>query len=107
MWLVGLAADSAARLRFYRNRGSQILDFSYFQPALEPGTDRVSGLLLIVLHADPDFAGADANTIDRAVVCRFLENYQIQYEGKVAPDDQAMEMWRALDRPEGVRLRDQ
>jgi hypothetical protein len=28
-----------------------------------------------------------------------------QYEGKVATDDQAMIMWRALDRPEGIRLR--
>jgi GNAT superfamily N-acetyltransferase len=99
--------DSAARLRFYLSRGSRILDVPYFQPALEPGADRVSGLLLIVLHADPDFAGPEDGTIDPEVVRRYLENYQIQYEGKVATDDQAMEMWRALDRPGGVRLREQ
>jgi GNAT superfamily N-acetyltransferase len=98
--------DAAARLRFYLSRGSRVLDFPYFQPALETGADRVSGLLLIVLHADPDFAGAQDGTIDPEVVRRFLEHYQIQYEGKVATDDQAMEMWRALDRPGGVRLRE-
>jgi GNAT superfamily N-acetyltransferase len=98
--------DAAARLRFYLRRGSRVLDFPYFQPALEPGADRVSGLLLIVLYADPDFAGAEDGTIDAEVVRRYLENYQIQYEGKVATDDQATEMWRALDRPGGVRLRE-
>jgi len=97
--------DPAARLRFYVNRGSRILDFPYFQPALEPGAERVEGLLLIALHADPEFAGADDDTIDAAVVRGYLENYQTQYEGKVATDDQAMIMWRALDRPGGVRLR--
>ena len=97
--------DPAARLRFYLSRGSRILDFPYFQPALEPGAERVSGLLLIVLHADPEFAGADDDTIDAGVVRKFLENYQTRYEGKVATDGQAMAMWRAIDRPEGVRLR--
>ena len=99
--------DPAARLRFYVNRGSRILDIPYFQPALDPDSDRISGLLLIVLHADPDFAGADDGTIDAGVVRKFLENYQIQYEGKIAMDDQAMAMWRVLDRPEGIHLRDQ
>ena len=98
--------DAAARLRFYLSRGSRVLDIPYFQPALEPGADRVTGLLLIVSHADPDFAGPEEGTIDPEVVRRYLEHYQIQYEGKVATDDQAMEMWRALDRPGGVRLRE-
>src|SRR3984957_11698132 len=97
---------AAARLRFSLNRGSRVLDFPYFQPALEPGADRVSGLLLIVLHADPDFAGAQDGTIDAEVGRKYLEDYEIQYEGKVAADDQAMKMWQALDRPGGVRLRE-
>jgi GNAT superfamily N-acetyltransferase len=98
--------DPAARLRFYSNRGSRILDLPYFQPALHPGVERVSGLLLIALHVDPEFAGpGGADTVDAAVVRKYLENYQTQYEGKVATDDQAMSMWQALDRPEGVRLR--
>jgi GNAT superfamily N-acetyltransferase len=99
--------DSVARLRFFLSRGSRVLDFPYFQPALAPGSNRVWGLLLIVLHADPAFAGADDDTIVAGVVRKYLENYQIQYEGKVATDDQGMEMWRALDRPGGVHLRDQ
>jgi hypothetical protein len=97
--------DAAARLRFYLSRGSRVLDFPYFQPALEPGADRVSGLLLIVLHADQDFAGAGDGTIDAGPVRKYLENYQVQYEGKIGTDDQAMGMWQALDRPGGVRLR--
>jgi GNAT superfamily N-acetyltransferase len=99
--------DPAARLRFYVRRGSKILDIPYFQPALAEDRERVSGLLLIVLHADPEFAGQEDGTIDPAVVRGYLENYQIQYEGKVATDDQAMEMWRAIDRPGGIRLRDE
>jgi hypothetical protein len=59
-----------------------------------------------VLHVDQYFAGADDDTIDAGPVRKYLENYQIQYEGKVATDDQAMEMWRALNRPGGVRLRE-
>jgi GNAT superfamily N-acetyltransferase len=98
--------NPAARLRFYVDRGSRILDIPYFQPALEPGAERVYGLLLIALHVDPEFAGeGGADTIDAAVVRKYLENYQIQYEGKIATDDKAMVMWRALDRPGGVRLR--
>lgn len=98
--------DPEARLRFYVNRGSRILDLPYFQPALVPGAERVYGLLLIALHVDPEFAGAGGSgTIDATIIRKYLENYQTQYEGKVATDDQAMMMWRALDRPEGVRLR--
>jgi GNAT superfamily N-acetyltransferase len=98
--------DPAARLRFYTNRGSRILDIPYFQPALEPGAERVHGLLLIALHVDPEFAGpGGVDTVDATVVRKYLENYQLQYEGKVATDVEAMTMWRALDRPEGVRLR--
>jgi hypothetical protein len=97
--------DPAARLQFYINRGSRILDFPYFQPALAEGRDRVSGLLLLVLHTDPDFEGVDDGTIDAGAVREYLESYQIQYEGKVATDNQAMEMWRALDRPRGIQLR--
>src|SRR5579863_8148946 len=74
--------DPVARLRFYLCRGSQILDLPYFQPALSPTKGRIPGLLLLVLHADPDFAEDDDNTIDAGIVRKFLENYQIQYEGK-------------------------
>lgn len=97
--------DPAARLRFYLSRGSRILDLPYFQPALGPEGVRIPGLLLLVLHADPVFAGAGEDTIDAGVVREYLENYQTEYEGKVASDDQAMVLWRALDRPGGVPCR--
>jgi predicted N-acetyltransferase YhbS len=97
--------DPAARLRFYLDRGTRILDLPYFQPALGPGKDRVSGLLLVALHADPEFTGANDSTVHADVIRTYLEGYQQQYEGKVATDDQAMDLWRALDRPGGVPLR--
>lgn len=97
--------DPAARLRFYTSRGARILDIPYFQPALGPDRARSSGLLLIVLHADPDFAGTCDNTIDAKILRKYLENYQIKYEGKIAAnDDQAAALWRALDHPGGVQL---
>jgi GNAT superfamily N-acetyltransferase len=98
--------DPVDRLRFYLTHGSRILDIPYFQAALSPEKGRVSGLLLIVLHADPQFAGAGNDTIDADVVRKFLENYQLQCEGKIGTDEQAMTLWQALDRPEGIPLRD-
>jgi GNAT superfamily N-acetyltransferase len=97
--------DPAARLRFYLSRGSRILDLPYFQPALAPGLDRVSDELLVVLHADPELSGTRAGTVKADVVREFLEQYQIQYEGRIGADPQAMDLWRALDRPDGVPFR--
>ncbi|MEV6524403.1 GNAT family N-acetyltransferase [Longispora sp. NPDC051575] len=93
-----------ARLRFYQRRGARALDVPYFQPALGPEGARVPGLLLLVLHADPEFAGAEPDTINADVLRDYIEIYQRECEGDVQSDDQAMELWRALDRPGGVRL---
>ncbi len=56
--------DPVARQRFYLAHGGRILDLPYFQPALRPDAPRVSGLLLLVLHADPEFVGADDESIN-------------------------------------------
>ena len=94
--------DPAARLRFYQRRGGRVLDLPYFQAALGPGLSRVRDLYLMVLHADPRYAGADPDTIDAAVLRRYLEGYQEQCEGAIGTDDEAMALWRALDRPNGI-----
>lgn len=97
--------DPVARLRFYHRHGARALDMPYLQPALSPRQSRVPGMFLIVLHADPSFAGTAADTIDAHVLRRYLERYQIDCEGRIATDPDADRMWQALDRPDGVPLR--
>jgi GNAT superfamily N-acetyltransferase len=96
--------DPRARLRFYQRRGARILDIPYFQASLAPDLPRVPGLLLLVLHADQQFAGPEPDTIDGAVLRQYLELYQRQCEGQVATDEQATLLWEAVDRPGGVPL---
>jgi GNAT superfamily N-acetyltransferase len=96
--------NPAARLRFYLRRGARILDLPYFQAGLGPGQPRVPDLLLMVLHADEQFAGPKPDTIDGDVLRKYLELYQRQCEGQVATDEQAERLWLAIDRPGGVPL---
>jgi GNAT superfamily N-acetyltransferase len=99
--------DPVARLRFYQRRGARALDIPYFQAALGAGGERVPDLLLMVLDTYPEFAGAQPDTIDPAVVRSYLELYQRQCEGAVGTDPQAMRLWDAIDaHPEGIAYRD-
>ena len=43
----------AARLRFYERHGARLLGLPWTQPALGPETQRVEGMLLLVMYADP------------------------------------------------------
>jgi GNAT superfamily N-acetyltransferase len=96
--------DPIARLRFYQRRGARILDLPYFQAALGPEKSRVYNLFLMVLHADPSFAGAGEDTIDGEVLRKYLEKYQIQCEGVIGTDDDAVRLWQAVSRSNGVAL---
>lgn len=98
--------DPMARLRFYTRRGGRVLDVPYFQPALGPGQSRVHDLFLMVLHAHESFAGTDPDTIDATVLRRYLESYEIECEGAIGTDDDAVRLWQALDRPGGVSFAD-
>jgi GNAT superfamily N-acetyltransferase len=100
-----LRGDPAARLRFYRRLGARALDVPYFQAALGAGLRRVPGLLLLVLHAHPDFFGKRPDTLDGAVLRTYLEMYQRECEGAVADDEEASRLWRAVDQPGGVPFR--
>ena len=94
-----------ARWRFYQRRGARALDIPYFQAALRPGLSRVPHLMLVVLDTDPKFHGTAPDTVDAATVRTYLEIYQRDCEGAVGTDPQAMALWQALDRPEGVPYR--
>ncbi|MCT2590943.1 GNAT family N-acetyltransferase [Streptomyces sp. N2-109] len=96
--------DPVARLRFYRRLGARTLELPYFQAALGRDRERVDGMLLLVLHGHPDFAGREPDTVDGAVLRSYLEGYQLNCEGAIATDDRAMRLWRAVDRPGGVPL---
>jgi GNAT superfamily N-acetyltransferase len=97
--------DPSARLRFYRRLGGRVLDLPYFQAALGPGLGRVDDFLLLVLRSHPAFGGEESDTVDGAVLRSYLEAYQLECEGAVATDPQAMRLWRAVDRPGGVGFR--
>jgi GNAT superfamily N-acetyltransferase len=95
--------DPSARLRFYQRHGARALEMPYFQASLGPGLDRVPGLFLMVLHAHIQFLGQRPDSIATGILRTYLENYQRQCEGHVGTDEQAMQVWRALDaHPDGV-----
>lgn len=96
--------DPAARLAFYARHGARILDLPYFQAALGPERRRVDHLFLLVLHADPKFAGDEPDTVSGVALRAYLELYQQVCEGAVATDPQATALWNAVDRPGGIRI---
>lgn len=62
----------AARLRFYERNGARLLSVPWTQPALSPETDRVEGMLLLVMYADPSRVGS---SLDRECVLRWAQGY--------------------------------
>ncbi|MFC0040046.1 N-acetyltransferase [Actinomadura rayongensis] len=69
--------DPKARARWYDRFGAGFLPLSHFQPALQPGLSRASGLLLISLDRDAQSVPVDALTL-------FLDEYIESYEGPAA-----------------------
>jgi GNAT superfamily N-acetyltransferase len=96
--------DPGARLRFYHRHGGRALAMPYFQPALGPGMSRVYGLILTVLWAGPEAAGAGPDTLSGALLTRYLREYFLETEGAVPDDPATRAVWQALDRPGGVPL---
>ncbi|MFR9721916.1 GNAT family N-acetyltransferase [Streptomyces sp. MS19] len=101
-----LHGDPDARLRFYRRHGARTLDLPYFQPALGPDRKRIPDLLLMVLHAHPDLTAGGTGLGDVSALRAYLRWAQRECEGQVGTDEQAMRLWRALERPGGVPFRD-
>jgi GNAT superfamily N-acetyltransferase len=48
--------DPRRRLAFYERAGARVLDLPYFQPGIGGPARRVPGMLLLLLHAAPEFA---------------------------------------------------
>ncbi|TDC38083.1 GNAT family N-acetyltransferase [Micromonospora sp. 15K316] len=98
--------DSEARLRFYARLGARALDLPYFQPALDRQKARVHGMLLLLLHAAPEFAGEHPESVAAGPLRGFLTEYLVETEGEVARQDPATSaLWQGLDRAGGVAVR--
>lgn len=96
--------DPSARLRFYSRHGARILRLPYFQPPLGPGHPRVYGMLLLLLHADPQlWESAQRQTLAAEPLRTFLTEYLESAEGSLAHDDPSVaQLLAALDHPGGV-----
>jgi GNAT superfamily N-acetyltransferase len=98
--------DPVARLRFYVRHGARLLDLPYFQPALGPGRSRVSGMLLLALHVDPELRGtAGADTVAGEPLRQFIVSYFAESEGGMPDDAATSALMSAIGAPGGVRLR--
>ena len=62
----------AARLRFYERNGALLLGLPWTQPALDAQTERVLGMLLLVMYADPSRV---ASSLDRGTVLDWAQRY--------------------------------
>ncbi|MEU5562247.1 GNAT family N-acetyltransferase [Micromonospora musae] len=97
--------DPEARLRFYHRLGARALDLPYFQPALDRQKARVPGMLLLLLHAAPEFAGERPESVTAGPLRDFLTEYLVEAEGEVAQQDPAIgALWQGLERAGGVAV---
>ncbi|HEY1174656.1 MAG TPA: GNAT family N-acetyltransferase [Phytomonospora sp.] len=95
--------DPSARLRFYERFGAMALDLPYFQPAMSPESGRVYGMVLLVLHLDPELAGERRGTLASHPLRTFMLEYLAGTEGAHRePDPATTALFAAIDRPGGV-----
>jgi GNAT superfamily N-acetyltransferase len=95
--------DPARRARFYDRAGARALPLPYLQPALSPGSSRVSHLMLMVLGGSA--APPGEGRVDGRLVERFLAEYFAVAEGQLSQDDaEAQALLAACRRPEGLPL---
>ncbi|MEU6246683.1 GNAT family N-acetyltransferase [Glycomyces sp. NPDC047010] len=92
--------DPRRRLAFYEAAGARVLDVPYFQPGIGGPARRVHGMLLLVLHAAPQFTTGDG--VAGAPLRAFMEEYLAEVEGNVGDDGDARALLDAFDRPGGV-----
>lgn len=77
------------RLRLYDRLGARVLAVPFIQPALEPGSSRVPGFLLLAFHVAPQVLEdrGDGPTIPASLVLGFVREYYEVAEGPAPPDD--------------------
>ena len=88
-----------ARLRFYERWGCGVLDVPWVQPSLGAGLERVSDMLLIVLHPRREPA-AGPGRFPASSVRSWIEVYFEATEGQVPSDPIYLALMERLDRPE-------
>ena len=99
--------DPLRRLRFYGALGARVLRAPYFQPALQAGTGRVHGMLLLALHVDPAFAGPRPDSVAAGPLRTWMTDYLEGTEGPVDRGDaEAAALLDALGADGGVDLLD-
>ncbi|GIG69544.1 hypothetical protein Pen01_58390 [Phytomonospora endophytica] len=95
--------DPTARLRFYERFGAMALALPYFQPALSPESPRMYGMVLLILHLDPELAGERQGTLASHPLRTFMLEYIAETEGAHrGPDPATTALFAAIDRPGGV-----
>lgn len=83
--------DPAARLRFYDRFGAKLIDMPYFQPALRPGSKRVTGLLLLLLAARRGVIDASGTILaGRTPLVEALREYSRDFQ--LPPVDESPEV---------------
>lgn len=88
-WANVAGEDPVARLRLYERMGARVLAVPFVQPALGPGSARVSGFLLLVFHIHPEaeLQRDGGSEVRSDLVARFVRRYYEIAEGPPDPAD--------------------
>ncbi|MEA2419155.1 MAG: hypothetical protein QOE60_1361 [Thermoleophilaceae bacterium] len=104
----GVGGDqSVARLRLFERFGARMLDVPFVQPRLQPGTDRVSGFLLLAFLVDEAIlVGAeDGEGIRSRLIGHWIRSYYELAEGARPPyDPELEELLNRVERDDTVAL---
>jgi hypothetical protein len=104
----GVGGDqSVARLRLFERFGARLLDVPFVQPRLQPGTERVSGFLLLAFLVDDAIlvAREGAEGIRAGLIADWIRSYYAMAEGAQPPyDPQLEELLNRVERDETVAL---
>ena len=104
----GVGGDqSVARLRLFERFGARLLHVPFIQPRLRPGTERVSGFLLLVfLVDDAILVGGDGGEgIPARLIGDWIRSYYALAEGARPPYDPELEgLLNRVERDDTVAL---
>lgn len=99
-----LHGDPRRRLAFYEKAGANVLDLPYFQPGIGDQSRRIPGMLLLALHASPEFTLDRPDRIAGTPLRAFMAEYLESAEGRRPDDTAANDLFAAIDRPGGVPM---
>jgi GNAT superfamily N-acetyltransferase len=96
--------DPRRRLAFYESAGARVLDLPYFQPGIGGTSQRVRGMLLLVIHADASFTPDHPDRVAGKPLRAFMTEYLLAAEGVAPTDWDARALFKAIDRDGGIPL---